>query len=183
VAERVDVVVVGAGVGGLGVAARLAAAGRRVVVCERRLVTGGKLATLDRDGFRFDLGPSLLTLPDLLGDLFRAVGATLSDHVDLVRLDPQFRYHWADGSSLVVPDGAGATAVAFEVFSPGAGAEWRRFDARGRRADGTSTGVSRTVARPSSRRAAEDRSAARRVPGYEESPRDLGIDVPEFIPN
>jgi cell division protein FtsZ len=58
-----------------------------------------------------------------------------------------------------------------------------RFDARGRRADGSSTGVNRTVARPSSRRAAEDRSGARRVPGYEESPRDLGIDVPEFIPN
>jgi cell division protein FtsZ len=58
-----------------------------------------------------------------------------------------------------------------------------RFDARGRRADGTSTGVSRTVARPSSRRAAEDRSSARRMRDYEAQPRDLGIDVPEFIPN
>jgi len=58
-----------------------------------------------------------------------------------------------------------------------------RFDARGRRADGTSTGVNRTVARPSARRGAEDRSGARRVPGYEAEPRELGIDVPEFIPN
>ena len=58
-----------------------------------------------------------------------------------------------------------------------------RFDARGRRADGSSTGVQRTTARPSSRRAAEETSGARRVPGYEASPRDLGIDVPEFIPN
>ncbi len=58
-----------------------------------------------------------------------------------------------------------------------------RFDARGRRADGTSTGVNRSTARPSARRAAEDSSAARRVPGYEATPRDLGIDVPEFIPN
>ncbi len=56
-----------------------------------------------------------------------------------------------------------------------------RFDARGRRADGSSTGVQRTTARPSSRRATE--SGAKRVPGYEASPRDLGIDVPEFIPN
>ena len=58
-----------------------------------------------------------------------------------------------------------------------------RFDARGRRADGSSTGVQRSTARPSARRAAEETSAARRVPGYEASPRDLGIDVPEFIPN
>ena len=58
-----------------------------------------------------------------------------------------------------------------------------RFDARGRRADGTSTGAHRTTARPSSRRASDERSGARSVPGYEAEPRDLGIDVPEFIPN
>lgn len=58
-----------------------------------------------------------------------------------------------------------------------------RFDARGRRADGTSTGVHRSTARPSSRRASDERSGARSVPGYESEPRDLGIDVPEFIPN
>jgi cell division protein FtsZ len=58
-----------------------------------------------------------------------------------------------------------------------------RFDGRGRRADGSSTGIQRSTARPSARRAAEESSAARRVPGYEATPRDLGIDVPEFIPN
>ncbi len=58
-----------------------------------------------------------------------------------------------------------------------------RFDARGRRADGTSTGVHRSTARPSSRRSADGTSPAKRVPGYEERPAELGIDVPEFIPN
>ncbi len=58
-----------------------------------------------------------------------------------------------------------------------------RFDARGRRADGSSTGARRATARPSSRRASESRSPARGVPGYEAEPKDLGIDVPEFIPN
>ncbi len=59
-----------------------------------------------------------------------------------------------------------------------------RFDARGRRADGTSTGVSRSTARPSSRRSKSDRTGARRVPRHDEQqPGDLGIDVPEFIPN
>lgn len=57
-----------------------------------------------------------------------------------------------------------------------------RFDARGRRADGTATGVQRSTARPSSRRSAERSSGARRVPGYEAEPGELGIDVPEFIP-
>jgi cell division protein FtsZ len=58
-----------------------------------------------------------------------------------------------------------------------------RFDARGRRADGSSTGVHRSTARPSARRGSQDRSPSRSLPGYEEEPRDLGIDVPEFIPN
>lgn len=56
-----------------------------------------------------------------------------------------------------------------------------RFDARGRRADGTATGVHRSTARPSARRSSD--SPSRRVPGYEEKPSELGIDVPEFIPN
>lgn len=58
-----------------------------------------------------------------------------------------------------------------------------RFDARGRRADGTETGVHRSTARPSARRGQSDRTGARRVPGYEKQPSELGIDVPEFIPN
>ncbi len=58
-----------------------------------------------------------------------------------------------------------------------------RFDARGRRADGSSTGVHRSTARPSARRGSGDQSGARRVPGYEKQPSELGIDVPEFIPN
>jgi cell division protein FtsZ len=58
-----------------------------------------------------------------------------------------------------------------------------RFDARGRRADGSSTGVHRSTARPSARRGSDDQTGARRVPGYEKQPSELGIDVPEFIPN
>ena len=60
-------------------------------------------------------------------------GTTLADQVDLVRLDPQFRYRWADGSTLTVPDGDDDTADAFEEFAPGAGDQWRTFDARGQR--------------------------------------------------
>jgi phytoene desaturase len=133
VAERVDVAVIGAGVGGLATAIRLGAAGHRVVVVERRPVTGGKMATQRHAGFTFDVGPSLLTLPMLLDDLVRVAGTTLHDELDLVRLDPQFQYRWPDGSSLTIPDAPEERAAAFEQFSSGAGEQWRRFDARGRR--------------------------------------------------
>ena len=131
--EHVDVVVVGAGVGGLATAIRLAASGRRVVVAERLDVAGGKLATERRDGYTFDVGPSLLTLPSVLDDLFSVAGTSLDEHVDLVRLDPQFHYRWPDGATLVVRDDPDATAAAFEHFTVGGGAAWRRFDERGRR--------------------------------------------------
>lgn len=130
--DRADVAVVGAGVGGLAVAIRLAAAGRRVVVLERNDVVGGKLATVAHGGATFDAGPSLLTLPHLFDELFGVGGTTTEAEVELIRLDPQFHYHWRDGATLVVPDGAG-TAAAFERFSAGAGRAWRRFDERGRR--------------------------------------------------
>lgn len=132
-AERADVAVVGAGVGGLAVAIRLAAAGRRVVVLERNEVTGGKLAAVRHDGATFDVGPSLVTLPHVLDDLLRAAGTSLGEEVELVRLDPQFRNTWPDGSTLVVPDDREARIAAFEAFSPGAGVAWRRFDDHGRR--------------------------------------------------
>ena len=126
-------VVIGAGVGGLATAIRLRAAGHDVSVLERRHVVGGKLATLERDGYTFDIGPSLITLPHVFDDVFRAAGTTLADEIDLVRLDPQFHYHWRDGSTLIVHDDADATAAAFDGFEPGTGAQWRRFDARGRK--------------------------------------------------
>lgn len=126
-------VVIGAGVGGLAAAIRLRAAGHAVTVVERRTAVGGKLATLRRDGYSFDLGPSLLTLPQVFDDVFRAAGTSLDEQVELVRLDPQFHYHWRDGSALTVHDDADATAAAFDDFHAGAGSQWRRFDQRGRR--------------------------------------------------
>ncbi len=125
--------VIGGGVGGLAVAIRLAAQGHQVTVFERNDVVGGKLATLRRDGYTFDIGPSLITLPHVFDDLFRAAGTTLAAEVDLVRLDPQFRYHWSDGTELDVFDDRERTAASFDDFSDGAGNAWRRFDDRGRR--------------------------------------------------
>src|SRR5262245_55295096 len=98
------VVVIGAGVGGLAVALRLAVLGHRVTVVERAPRVGGKLASLTRSTpegeFRFDTGPALLTLPDIFAELFAAAGARLDEHVELVSLDPVVRHRFGDGTVL-----------------------------------------------------------------------------------
>lgn len=112
---------VGGGVGGLAAAIRLRAAGHGVRLFERNAEVGGKLAVRVRDGFTFDIGPSLVTLPGLFDELFRAAGSSLGAELDLVRLDPQFRYVWPDGRVLTMRDDG--------CDEPG----WREFVERGRR--------------------------------------------------
>jgi phytoene desaturase len=92
------ILVVGAGLGGLAAAIRLARAGHVVEVWEKNGAPGGKLRELRLGGFCWGTGPSLLTMPDVLRDLFSAAGERLEDHLDLVRLDPACRYFWTDGT-------------------------------------------------------------------------------------
>ena len=104
---------IGAGMGGLAVSARLAAQGHQVTVLEQAPTFGGKLATLKRDGFVFDTGPSLLTLPATYRDLFlktavRRANATLEENVDLQPVDPAFRYRFADGVTVDLPNASRA---------------------------------------------------------------------------
>lgn len=83
-----NVVVVGAGVGGVAVAGRLARAGHRVTVFEKRASSGGRLSVLERDGFHFDMGPSLLLMPPVFAETYASLGERMDDQLDLVRLDP-----------------------------------------------------------------------------------------------
>ena len=102
------VVVVGAGLGGLSAAMRLAGAGRRVTVLEREAVPGGRagqrvLAAPDGAGdYRFDTGPTVLTMPDLIADCFDSLGEDHADWLDLRPVSPLYRAEYADGSSLDV---------------------------------------------------------------------------------
>jgi phytoene desaturase len=133
VAERPAVVVVGGGVGGLATSIRLRAAGHRVTVLERRPEVGGKLTVHQRDGFSFDIGPSLVTLPHLFDEVLALAGTRLADRVDLVRLDPQFHYRWPDGVEMTVHDDPAATRAAWDRVVPGAGTAWQRLVDHGRR--------------------------------------------------
>ena len=95
------VVVVGGGAGGLAVAARLAVRRHDVTLLEQAPTTGGKLATYRQDGFAFDTGPSLLTLPAVYRDLFLKTGGPLEEAVDLQPVEPVQRYeHAAPGDLL-----------------------------------------------------------------------------------
>ena len=128
------VAVVGAGLGGLAVAARLSALGHGVTVLEQGDDLGGKLGRYARDGHAFDTGPSLLTLPQVLQDLFDATGAPLSDSVELVRLDPAVDHRFADGLRLRLPGAAEQVpGVLDEVLGDGAGRQWSALMARAAR--------------------------------------------------
>jgi phytoene desaturase len=94
------VVVVGAGLGGLSAALRLAGAGRRVTLLERESVPGGRNGLLETEGYSFDTGPTVLTMPDLIADCFDAVGESMSDWLTLEPLDPLYRAFYPDGSVL-----------------------------------------------------------------------------------
>lgn len=116
-------VVVGAGVGGLAVAARLAASGHTVTLVEAAPVVGGKLGRFERDGFAFDTGPSLLTMPEVVRDLFEATGGWPED-LELERVEPLVRHRFADGSGF---DSGARVFEELEAWSPGSAADWRSF--------------------------------------------------------
>ena len=126
------VVVIGAGMGGMAVAARLSVKKHDVTIMEQSHTYGGKLGTVERDGFVFDTGPSLLTIPAVYRDLFNKTGTPLEKSVDLIDLDPAFGYHFSDGTALDMPGfGVGRCATAMQdVFGGSAGQDWRDFSAR-----------------------------------------------------
>ncbi|MGH8869983.1 MAG: phytoene desaturase family protein [Actinomycetes bacterium] len=120
------VVVVGAGMGGLAAAARLARQRHEVTVCEQASAVGGKLGTYTRDGFTFDTGPSLLTLPAVYRDLFRKTGRPLEQVLDLVPVDPVTRYRFADGATLDLPNASrsGVRGALDDALGGTAGRDW-----------------------------------------------------------
>ncbi len=96
--RRQRAVIIGGGLGGLALALRLAARGMAVTVCERSGRLGGKMNRLERDGFSFDTGPSLITMPHVFEGLFASVGETLSDHLELMPVRPLAEYVYPDGT-------------------------------------------------------------------------------------
>ncbi|TQE23403.1 NAD(P)/FAD-dependent oxidoreductase, partial [Streptomyces ipomoeae] len=131
------IAVIGAGLGAMAAATRLAVAGHRVVVYERTATYGGGVGRFERDGFAFDTGPGLLPLPAVYRDLFLKTGKEpLEKCVDLVQVDPTARHVFADGTDLTLPNAsrAGVVAALNTALGPGAGDRWGDFLVRAREA-------------------------------------------------
>ena len=130
-----QIVVIGAGMGGLAAAARLATVGHRVTVCEAGPTHGGMVGQYQRDGFRFDTGPTLLTLPAVYRDLMLKTGRTrLEDEVELRPVDPGSLHLLPDGSRFPLANASlGKVVQALDqALGAGVGARWGDLLERGR---------------------------------------------------
>ncbi len=94
------ILVIGAGIGGLAAAIRLASRGHRVTVVEKLGRPGGKMGEVRADGYRWDTGPSVITMRHVFERLFAEAGRNLRDYLDLVPLNPITRYFWQDGATI-----------------------------------------------------------------------------------
>ncbi|HVT37418.1 MAG TPA: phytoene desaturase family protein [Gemmatimonadaceae bacterium] len=129
--------IIGGGLGGLAAACTLAARGYAVTLFERNAWLGGKAAVLESQGFRFDMGPTIVTMPSVLRRIFAEADRRLEDYLDLVRLDPQWRCFFSDGAVLNLDQDPAAMSATLDRFAPGtnSGERYRDFLALSERLD------------------------------------------------
>ena len=116
--DRSHVVVIGAGLGGLAAAMRLGAKGYRVSVLDRLDMPGGRGSAIWREGHRFDLGPTIVTVPEVFRDLWADCERDFDKDVNLVALDPFYEIRWPDGSKFAARQGAEAMEAEVARLSP-----------------------------------------------------------------
>ena len=106
--------VIGAGLGGIATAGRLARNGYRVTVLEKNGTPGGRCNQIIRDGHRFDIGPTLFLMPEVWEETFSALGEKMSDHLDLRRIDPTYKVHFDDGLQIELTSDIGKMQTQLE---------------------------------------------------------------------
>jgi phytoene desaturase len=114
-----SIIIVGGGMGGLSAAIHLRLAGYEVTIYEANERVGGRANRIERDGFRFDTGPSLLNYPWVFERLFEAAGRRLSDYVRLLAVDPSVSFQWADGERLTLSSDVRRLLAECERVEPG----------------------------------------------------------------
>ena len=125
------VVVVGGGFGGMASAARLAKLGHEVTLLEASARLGGALGFVERDGFRWDAGPTHMLLPAVVRDLFRKSGRPLEKELDLVPVEPMRQHRFEDGTRLDLPSGSRSAQIAAidAALGDGLGRAWAAYTA------------------------------------------------------
>ena len=119
--------VIGSGLAGLSAACTLAARGHQVEVFEKNPWLGGKAAQIKEAGFRFDMGPTILIQPSVLRKIFEEANRRMEDYVPMVRLDPQWRCFFEDGTVLDLQESIEATAAAAGRLNPASAQGYRDF--------------------------------------------------------
>lgn len=119
--------VIGAGIGGLGAAARLVQAGYDVTVLEKSDRAGGRTNILTSKGFRFDTGPTLFLMPDVFRQTFKDLGEQMEDHLDLIRLDPTYQIRFHDDTTLKLTADLVEMNRQLEAIEPGSFKAYLRF--------------------------------------------------------
>ena len=122
-------IVIGAGFGGIALAIRLQRAGIATTLVEKRDKPGGRAYVWKEEGFTFDAGPTVITDPDCLKELFEGTGSQLSDYVDLMPVDPFYRLCWEDGKAFDYNDDQVAMERQIAAFNPDDVEGYNRFHA------------------------------------------------------
>ena len=121
------VLIIGAGPGGLGTAMLLAKGGLDVTVLEKQPRVGGRTSAIEGDGYRFDLGPTFFLYPQILQEIFQAVGRDLFKEVPMTRLDPQYRLVFGAGGELTATSDIERMVAEIAKLSPTDAPQFRRF--------------------------------------------------------
>ncbi|WAQ87517.1 hypothetical protein PtA15_8A421 [Puccinia triticina] len=124
-ADKKKVIIIGAGVGGLATAARLAKAGLDVTVVEKNNFSGGRCSLIEKDGFRFDRGPSFYLMPEIFEDLFDDLGERVDKWYQLKRCDPNYVVHFDDKETVTLSSNMPKLKSEIERFEGKDG--WARF--------------------------------------------------------
>ncbi len=114
--KRQTAIVIGAGIGGIATAARLAREGFRVTVLEKNEKPGGRANQINRDGHRFDVGPTLFLMPEVWEETYAALGEQLSNHLELKRIDPTYSVYFEDGQRIELTSNLGKMQAQLEKF-------------------------------------------------------------------
>src|SRR5262245_15086391 len=112
-------IIIGGGLGGLSAAIHLRLAGYEVEIYEGQPRVGGRANRIERDGFTFDTGPSLLNYPWVFEELFRAAGRDLHDYLTLLPVDPSVHFQWPDGTRFALSSNLQSLLRECERIEPG----------------------------------------------------------------
>lgn len=129
--QKPSAIVIGAGIGGIATAARLARRGYNVTVLEKDEQPGGRTNQILRDGHRFDLGPTLFLMPEVWEETYAALGERMVDHLDLRRIDPTYTVHFEDGLRLRLTSNLGEMQKQLEAVESTGFSGFLRYMAEG----------------------------------------------------